>query len=112
LGEVKVAIIDGFELAAVDGDDRLGEEVEVAAKNYKLGLFQTVWSTAQSAIDPSPDQPAQTLLEHHSNQGRQIHHPDVDKLLLNPRQETQKARLLSRLVTINSGTSLLRSNMR
>ncbi|MNP07841.1 hypothetical protein D3C76_998840 [compost metagenome] len=36
LSEVAVAIIDGFEFAAVDGDDRLGEEVEVAAKNHKL----------------------------------------------------------------------------
>lgn len=36
LSEVTVAIIDGFECAAVDGDDRLGEEIEVAAKHYEL----------------------------------------------------------------------------
>ena len=36
LGEVTVAIIDGFELAAVDADDRLREEIEVSAKHYEL----------------------------------------------------------------------------
>lgn len=36
LSEVAVAVIDGVELAAVDGNDRLGEEVEVAAKRYEL----------------------------------------------------------------------------
>jgi hypothetical protein len=39
LSEVAVAIIDGFEFAAVDGDDRLGEEIEVAAKNYELAAY-------------------------------------------------------------------------
>ncbi|MOA53141.1 hypothetical protein D3C78_1765520 [compost metagenome] len=29
-------VVDSFKFAAVDGDDRLGEEVEVAAKHYKL----------------------------------------------------------------------------
>ncbi|MCY1441910.1 hypothetical protein D9M71_582490 [compost metagenome] len=39
LSEVAVAIIDGFEFAAVDGDDRLGEEIEVATKNYELTAY-------------------------------------------------------------------------
>lgn len=39
LSEVAVAIIDGFEFAAVDGDDRLGEEIEVATKNYELAAY-------------------------------------------------------------------------
>ncbi len=39
------------------------------------------WSKAQSAIDPRPNQHAQALLEHHLNQGMQIHLPGVDKLL-------------------------------
>lgn len=36
LGKVAVAVIHGFEFAAVNGDDRLGEEIEVAAKHYEL----------------------------------------------------------------------------
>lgn len=36
LSEATVAVIHGFEFAAVDGDDRLGEEIEVAAKHYEL----------------------------------------------------------------------------
>ncbi|MNE17470.1 hypothetical protein D3C80_1104530 [compost metagenome] len=31
LSEITVAVVHGFEFAAVDGDDRLGEEIEVAA---------------------------------------------------------------------------------
>ena len=30
------AIDNKFEFGAVDGDDRLGEEIEVAAKNYEV----------------------------------------------------------------------------
>ena len=41
LSEVSVAIIDGFEFATVDGDDRLGKEIEVAAKNHKLPAYIT-----------------------------------------------------------------------
>ena len=36
LGEVTVAIIDGVEFAAVDGGERLREEIMVAAKHYDL----------------------------------------------------------------------------
>ena len=36
LGEVTVAVVDGFEFAAVDGDDRLREEIEITAKHYEL----------------------------------------------------------------------------
>ncbi|CAI8774290.1 hypothetical protein EMIT0P258_190045 [Pseudomonas sp. IT-P258] len=36
LGEVTVAVVDGFEFAAVDGDDRLREEIKVATKHYEL----------------------------------------------------------------------------
>jgi uncharacterized protein involved in tellurium resistance len=37
LGKVTVTIIDGFEFIAVDGDDRLGEKVEGAAKLHIVG---------------------------------------------------------------------------
>ncbi|MNH18467.1 hypothetical protein D3C79_781700 [compost metagenome] len=36
MSEIAVAVIHGFEFAAVDGDDRLGEEIEVAAKYNEL----------------------------------------------------------------------------
>ncbi|MNP63773.1 hypothetical protein D3C76_1592110 [compost metagenome] len=36
LGEVTVAIVHCFELAAVDGDDRLREQIEVTTENHEL----------------------------------------------------------------------------
>jgi hypothetical protein len=41
LGKVTVTIIDGFEFIAVDGDDRLVEKVEGAAKHYTLSADTT-----------------------------------------------------------------------
>lgn len=39
LNKIAVAVIDGFEFAAVDGDDQLRKEIEVAAKNCKLAAY-------------------------------------------------------------------------
>lgn len=36
LGKVALAVIYGFEFAAADGNDRLGEKIEVAAQHYEL----------------------------------------------------------------------------
>jgi hypothetical protein len=36
LGKVSVAVIDGLELAAISGDELLGERVEIPAQHHKL----------------------------------------------------------------------------